>query len=126
MEQQGHLDHDLQPGGFQAVADIFPFGGRALRSPWLGVHTLPSQISHKRDRLSTPSIKAYRPIWKSQVVTSFCNRTRPGQGWSHDVTVRNWACFSGRKVLKLISPKLNWVELGDTIATDILAMKENL
>ena len=33
-----------------------------------------------------------------QVVTSFCNRTRPGQGWSHDVTVRNWACFSGRKV----------------------------
>jgi len=31
------------------------------------------------------------------VVTSFCNRTRPGQGWSHDVTVRNWACFSGRK-----------------------------
>merc|ERR1712047_33124 len=34
---------------------------------------------------------------EGQVVTSFCNRTRPGQGWSHDVTVRNWACFSGRK-----------------------------
>jgi len=35
-----------------------------------------------------------------QVVTSFCNRTKPGEGWSHDVTVRNWACFSGRKVEK--------------------------
>jgi len=27
---------------------------------------------------------------------SFCHQTR--QGWSHDVTVRNWACFTGRKV----------------------------
>ena len=37
----------------------------------------------------------------AQVVTSFCNRTVPGQGWSHDVTVRNWACFSGRKVANI-------------------------
>merc|ERR1712227_954263 len=29
-------------------------------------------------------------------VVSFCHRTH--QGWSHDVTVRNWACFTGRKV----------------------------
>ena len=33
-------------------------------------------------------------------VTSRCYQTRPGGGWSHDVTVRNWACFTGRKVEK--------------------------
>ena len=26
-------------------------------------------------------------------VVSYCHRTQPGRGWSHDVTVRNWACF---------------------------------
>merc|ERR1719264_1291425 len=47
---------------------------------------------------------------EGQVVTSFCNRTRPGQGWSHDVTVRNWACFSGRKVMSdtVEEPKTHW------------------
>ena len=28
-------------------------------------------------------------------VTSMCDRTFPG--WSHDVTVRNWACIRGQK-----------------------------
>jgi len=31
-------------------------------------------------------------------IVSFCNRTKPGNGWSHDVTVRNWACFNGRLI----------------------------
>lgn len=31
-------------------------------------------------------------------VTSYCHQTREGGGWSHDVTVRNWACFTGKKV----------------------------
>ena len=26
-------------------------------------------------------------------VVSYCHRTLAGRGWSHDVTVRNWACF---------------------------------
>jgi len=30
-------------------------------------------------------------------VISHCDRTKPSEGWSHDVTVRNWACFSARK-----------------------------
>jgi len=33
-------------------------------------------------------------------VVSYCHRTRPGQGWSHDITVRNWACFKGKKVVE--------------------------
>lgn len=37
---------------------------------------------------------------QGEVVTSFCNRTQPSHGWSHDVTIRNWACFTGRKVEK--------------------------
>jgi len=47
---------------------------------------------------------------EGQIVTSFCNRTRPGKGWSHDVTVRNWACFSGRKAMSDIveEPKIHW------------------
>ena len=28
-------------------------------------------------------------------VVSYCGRTKAGRGWSHDVTVRNWACFYG-------------------------------
>jgi len=33
-------------------------------------------------------------------VASYCNQTKIGNGWSHDVTVRNWACFTGKKVVK--------------------------
>ncbi|XP_023337847.1 dipeptidyl peptidase 1 isoform X3 [Eurytemora carolleeae] len=29
-------------------------------------------------------------------VLSYCNQTKPG--WSHDVTVRNWACFTAKKL----------------------------
>jgi len=36
----------------------------------------------------------------SDEVISLCNQTQAGSGWSHDVTVRNWACFSGRHVGK--------------------------
>jgi len=32
-----------------------------------------------------------------QKVVSYCQRTLAGRGWSHDVTVRNWACFYGKK-----------------------------
>ena len=31
-------------------------------------------------------------------VTSYCHQTKSGSGWSHDVTIRNWACFRGKKV----------------------------
>jgi len=31
-------------------------------------------------------------------VTSYCHQTKIGNGWSHDVTIRNWACFRGKKV----------------------------
>ena len=31
-------------------------------------------------------------------VVSLCSRTMAGQGWSHDVTVRNWACFTGKRI----------------------------
>lgn len=31
-------------------------------------------------------------------VVSYCNQTQSGHGWSHDVTVRNWACFTGKKI----------------------------
>ena len=34
------------------------------------------------------------------VVTSNCHMTKVGGGWGHDVTVRNWACFHGKKVMK--------------------------
>ena len=30
---------------------------------------------------------------QGDTVVSYCHRTLPGRGWSHDVTVRNWACF---------------------------------
>merc|ERR1712131_215951 len=30
-------------------------------------------------------------------VVSYCGRTKAGRGWSHDVTVRNWACFYGKR-----------------------------
>ena len=30
-------------------------------------------------------------------VVSYCQRTKDGRGWSHDITVRNWACFYGKK-----------------------------
>jgi len=36
---------------------------------------------------------------KNGDVVSFCNETLNGHGWSHDITVRNWACFSGKKKL---------------------------
>lgn len=41
----------------------------------------------------------YVELGKDTVV-SYCNQTKKGNGWSHDVTVRNWACFTGRKVEK--------------------------
>ena len=31
-------------------------------------------------------------------VVSYCSKTKAGQGWSHDVTVRNWACFTGKRI----------------------------
>ena len=31
-------------------------------------------------------------------VVSYCGKTKAGQGWSHDVTVRNWACFTGKRI----------------------------
>jgi len=31
-------------------------------------------------------------------VTSYCSQTKEGSGWAHDVTVRNWACFTGKKL----------------------------
>jgi len=39
-------------------------------------------------------------VSKKEVV-SHCGRTKKGQGWSHDVTVRNWACFVGKKAEKV-------------------------
>merc|ERR1719186_552628 len=30
-------------------------------------------------------------------VVSFCNQTLAGQGWRHDVHVRNWACLTGKE-----------------------------
>jgi hypothetical protein len=33
-------------------------------------------------------------------VVSYCNQTKIGGGWAHDVTVRNWACFTGKQVEK--------------------------
>jgi len=47
-------------------------------------------------------------------VTSRCYQTSPGGGWSHDVTVRNWACFTGRKVEKtgeIFQPKYHKTEV---------------
>ena len=44
----------------------------------------------------------YKEKQESVDVVSFCDRTLVSSGWSHDVTVRNWACFYGRKVLLLI------------------------
>jgi len=35
---------------------------------------------------------------QGESVVSLCSRTRAGQGWSHDVTVRNWACFTGKRI----------------------------
>jgi len=35
----------------------------------------------------------------SGAVVSFCNQTLAGQGWSHEVHVRNWACLTGKKKL---------------------------
>jgi len=32
---------------------------------------------------------------ESSNITSFCDQTFPS--WSHDVTLRHWACFHGRK-----------------------------
>ena len=29
-------------------------------------------------------------------VVSYCDRTKAERGWSHDITVRNWACFYGK------------------------------
>ena len=40
-------------------------------------------------------------------IVSYCDRTRKSSGWSHDVTVRNWACFHGKKVDRL-QPKLHF------------------
>ena len=39
----------------------------------------------------------YKSSPDGRKVVSYCQRTLAGRGWSHDVTVRNWACFSGRK-----------------------------
>jgi len=33
-------------------------------------------------------------------VVSYCHQTKKGSGWAHDVTVRNWSCFTGRKVTR--------------------------
>jgi len=40
----------------------------------------------------------YKVLPNKGGVVSYCNRVRLGSGWSHDVTVRNWACFSAVKV----------------------------
>ena len=29
-----------------------------------------------------------------------CGASLPGQAWSHDVTVRNWACLTAKKMQK--------------------------
>ena len=42
----------------------------------------------------------YLTVHAFSEVVSHCGRTKKGQGWSHDVTVRNWACFVGKKVEK--------------------------
>jgi len=34
-------------------------------------------------------------LQESSNITSYCDQTFPG--WSHDVTLRHWACFNGRK-----------------------------
>ena len=39
----------------------------------------------------------YKTSPDGRKVVSYCQRTQAGRGWSHDVTVRNWACFSGKK-----------------------------
>ena len=39
----------------------------------------------------------YKTSPDGRKVASYCGRTLAGRGWSHDVTVRNWACFSGKK-----------------------------
>jgi cathepsin C len=43
---------------------------------------------------------------QGEQVTSYCSRTLPGHGWSHDVTVRNWACFTAKKVPFLLTAAL--------------------
>jgi len=41
-------------------------------------------------------------------VISYCNQTKAGNGWSHDVTVRNWACFNAKKVDgRMFEPKIH-------------------
>lgn len=45
---------------------------------------------------------------QGEEVTSYCSRTLPGHGWSHDVTVRNWACFKAKKIEKVAAaPKVH-------------------
>jgi len=40
----------------------------------------------------------YKVLPNKGGVISYCDRVRQGMGWSHDVTVRNWACLSALKV----------------------------
>jgi len=42
----------------------------------------------------------YEEVPNKGGVISYCHRIKLGMGWSHDVTVRNWACFSGKKTTK--------------------------
>ena len=39
----------------------------------------------------------YKTSPDGKKVVSYCQRTLAGRGWSHDVTVRNWACLEGKK-----------------------------
>lgn len=39
----------------------------------------------------------YKVLPDGQTVESYCDRIQIGAGWSHDITVRNWACFHARK-----------------------------
>eukprot|EP00088_Acartia_fossae_P005496 TRINITY_DN12461_c0_g1_i3.p1 TRINITY_DN12461_c0_g1~~TRINITY_DN12461_c0_g1_i3.p1 ORF type:complete len:477 (-),score=87.30 TRINITY_DN12461_c0_g1_i3:116-1519(-) len=39
----------------------------------------------------------YKVLPDGETVESYCDRTQVGSGWSHDITIRNWACFHARK-----------------------------
>jgi len=60
-------------------------------------------------------------------VLSHCDRTKRGQGWSHDVTVRNWACLSARKVSKKgmrVEPKFHVVKQDAGFQADAVYRQE--
>ena len=56
-------------------------------------------------------------------MTSLCDRTFPG--WSHDVTVRNWACIRGQKQGPSM-PKTHRVKLADVVKVRYLATVEEV